>query len=277
MLLDGNKLKDIILDELKDKIKDNNYHIKLAIILVGDNEASKIYIKNKEFACKRIGIDCLNYTLDKDTTEEDVIKLINKLNKDDSITGIILQSPVPKHIDYDKCSSMIDASKDVDGFTKENIYKLYLNQDPIMPCTVKGIIRILDEYHINLEGANVVIVGRGNIVGKPLALALLNRNAIVTIAHSHANNLKDITKRADIVISAAGRPLLIKEDMVKSGAIVIDVGVTRNGSKIVGDVDFNNICKKATYITPNPGGVGPMTVAMIMENLVEIESRKHNG
>lgn len=277
MILDGKKLKQKILDENKKIINDNNYKIKLAIILIGNNEASKIYIKNKELACNYVGIKVDKYLLDEETKEEDLIKLINKLNSDNEVTGIILQSPVPRQIDFNKCSGLIDAKKDVDGFTKENIYNLYLGVDTILPCTVKGIIKLLEDYKIKISGENVVIVGRGNIVGHPLGLAMLNKDATVTIAHSKTKNLKDITKNADILISATGIPHLIKEDMVKENATIIDVGVSKIDGKIVGDVDFLNVSKKAKYITPNPGGVGPMTVAMIIDNLIFMYERGINN
>ena len=277
MILDGKTLKQKILDENKKIINDNNYKIKLAIILVGNNEASKIYIRNKELACNYVGIEVDKYLLDEETKEEYLIELINKLNSDNKITGIILQSPVPSQIDFNKCSGLINAKKDVDGFTKENIYNLYLGVDTILPCTVKGIIKLLEEYKIKISGANVVIVGRGNIVGHPLSLAMLNKDATVTIAHSKTNNLKDITKKADILISATGIPHLIKEDMIKENATIIDVGVAKIDGKIVGDVDFLNVSKKAKYITPNPGGVGPMTVAMIIDNLIYMYERGINN
>lgn len=277
MILDGKTLKQKILDENKKIINDNNYKIKLAIILVGNNEASKIYIRNKELACNYVGIEVDKYLLDEETKEEYLIELINKLNSDNKITGIILQSPVPSQIDFNKCSGLINAKKDVDGFTKENIYNLYLGVDTILPCTVKGIIRLLEEYKIKISGANVVIVGRGNIVGHPLGLAMLNKDATVTIAHSKTNNLKDITKKADILISATGIPHLIKEDMIKENATIIDVGVAKIDGKIVGDVDFLNVSKKAKFITPNPGGVGPMTVAMIIDNLIFMYERGINN
>lgn len=277
MILDGKKLKQKILDENKKIINDNNYKIKLAIILVGNNEASKIYIRNKELACNYVGIEVDKYLLDEETKEEYLIELINKLNNDNKITGIILQSPVPSQIDFNKCSGLINAKKDVDGFTKENIYNLYLGVDTILPCTVKGIIKLLEEYKIKISGENVVIVGRGNIVGHPLSLAMLNKDATVTIAHSKTNNLKDITKKADILISATGIPHLIKEDMIKENATIIDVGVAKIDGKIVGDVDFLNVSKKAKYITPNPGGVGPMTVAMIIDNLIFMYERGINN
>lgn len=277
MILDGKTLKQKILDENKEIINNNNYKIKLAIILVGNNEASKIYIRNKELACNYVGIEVDKYLLDEETKEEYLIELINKLNSDNKITGIILQSPVPSQIDFNKCSGLINAKKDVDGFTKENIYNLYLGVDTILPCTVKGIIKLLEEYKIKISGANVVIVGRGNIVGHPLGLAMLNKDATVTIAHSKTNNLKDITKKADILISATGIPHLIKEDMIKENATIIDVGVAKIDGKIVGDVDFLNVSKKAKYITPNPGGVGPMTVAMIIDNLIFMYERGINN
>lgn len=276
MVLDGKLLRDKILEELKTKIEKENLKIKLAIIEAGDNEANKIYIKQKENACNKVGIICDKYILPESVAEEEIIALIDKLNDDKKVTGIILQSPIPKGLDFDKCCSRIKASKDVDGFTKENVYKLYLNNKPILPCTVKGIIRILDEYDIKLDGARVVIVGRGNIVGKPLALALTNRNATVTLAHSHTKNLEELTKCADIVVAATGVPKMINGDMIKKGAAVIDVGVSRIDGKIVGDIDYESVSMVAGYVTPNPGGVGPMTVAMIIDNLVEMKLMEEN-
>lgn len=274
MILDGKKVRDEILSDLRLKIATKNLNITLAILLVGDDEASKIYIKNKEKYCKSVGINVLKYVFNETATEEDVIEVINDLN-DSDITGIILQSPVPKGIDFDKCSNLIDSKKDVDGFTKDNIYNLYLGKKTILPCTVKGIIKLLEYYKIPISGSNVVIVGRGNIVGHPLSLALENMDATVTLAHSKTKNLASITENADILISATGVKHLITKDMVKYGSTVIDVGVTRVDGKIYGDVDFENIKDIAKYITPNPGGVGPMTVAMIIDNLVEMEERKN--
>jgi len=274
LILDGKKVRDEMLSDLRLKIATKNLNITLAILLVGDDEASKIYIKNKEKYCKSVGINVLKYVFNETATEEDVIEVINDLN-DSDITGIILQSPVPEGIDFDKCSNLIDSKKDVDGFTKDNIYNLYLGKKTILPCTVKGIIKLLEYYKIPISGSNVVIVGRGNIVGHPLSLALENMDATVTLAHSKTKNLASITKNADILISATGVKHLITKDMVKYGSTVIDVGVTRVDGKIYGDVDFENIKDIAKYITPNPGGVGPMTVAMIIDNLVEMEERKN--
>ena len=270
LILDGLMLKTKILDEAKHEIEHKNLNLGLGIIQVGDNPNSNIYIKNKIKACEKVGIEVIYKKLDSSIVEEKLIELIESFNNDDNITGIILQSPLPSHLDFDKCSSYILSSKDVDGFTKENVYKLYLNQKGILPCTVKGIIRLLEEYKISLEGANIAIIGRGNIVGKPLAMAMENRNATVTLCHSKTKNIKDITRNADIVISACGIPHFVTEDMIKDGAVVVDVGISKVADKIVGDVDFNNVKDKASFITPNPGGVGPMTVAMIIDNLIEM-------
>ncbi len=270
MILDGKKLRDELLVQYKEKIKEEKLNITLAIILVGNNEASKLYIKNKEKYCTEVGIKVDKYLLDEDTSEEVLINLIKDLNEDEKITGIILQSPVPNGIDFDKCSGMILPSKDVDGFTKDNVYNLYLNKKSILPCTVKGIIKLLEYYNIEINGKNVAIIGRGNIVGKPLAMALENRNATVSLLHSKTKDLKMFTKDADIVVVACGIPKLLKKEMIKEGSVVIDVGISRVDGKIVGDIDFDNIKDIALFVTPNPGGIGPMTIAMIIDNLIEM-------
>lgn len=270
MILDGKKLRDELLVQYKEKIREEKLNITLAIILVGNNEASKLYIKNKEKYCTEVGIKVDKYLLAEDTSEEVLINLIKDLNEDKEVTGIILQSPVPNGIDFDKCSGMILPSKDVDGFTKDNVYNLYLNKKSILPCTVKGIIKLLEHYNIEINGKNVAIIGRGNIVGKPLAMALENRNATVSLLHSKTKDLKMFTKDADIVVVACGIPKLLKKDMIKEGSVVIDVGISRVDGKIVGDIDFDNIKDTAAFVTPNPGGVGPMTVAMIIDNLIEM-------
>lgn len=270
MILDGKKLRDELLVQYKEKIKEEKLNITLAIILLGNNEASKLYIKNKEKYCTEVGIKVDKYLLDEDTSEEVLINLIKDLNEDEKITGIILQSPVPNGIDFDKCSGMILPSKDVDGFTKDNVYNLYLNKKSILPCTVKGIIKLLEYYNIEINGKNVAIIGRGNIVGKPLAMALENRNATVSLLHSKTKDLKMFTKDADIVVVACGIPKLLKKEMIKEGSVVIDVGISRVDGKIVGDIDFDNIKDIALFVTPNPGGIGPMTIAMIIDNLIEM-------
>lgn len=270
MILDGKKLRDELLVQYKEKIKEEKLNITLAIILVGNNEASKLYIKNKEKYCTEVGIKVDKYLLDEDTNEEVLINLIKDLNEDEEVTGIILQSPVPNGIDFDKCSGMILPSKDVDGFTKDNVYNLYLNKKSILPCTVKGIIKLLEYYNIEINGKNVAIIGRGNIVGKPLAMALENRNATVSLLHSKTKDLKMFTKDADIVVVACGIPKLLKKEMIKEDSVVIDVGISRVDGKIVGDIDFDNIKDIALFVTPNPGGIGPMTIAMIIDNLIEM-------
>lgn len=270
MILDGKKLRDELLVQYKEKIKEEKLNITLAIILVGNNEASKLYIKNKEKYCTEVGIKVDKYLLDEDASEEVLINLIKDLNEDEKVTGIILQSPVPNGIDFDKCSGMILPSKDVDGFTKDNVYNLYLNKKSILPCTVKGIIKLLEYYNIEINGKNVAIIGRGNIVGKPLAMALENRNATVSLLHSKTKDLKMFTKDADIVVVACGIPKLLKKEMIKEGSVVIDVGISRVDGKIVGDIDFDNIKDIALFVTPNPGGIGPMTIAMIIDNLIEM-------
>ena len=270
MILDGKKLRDELLVQYKEKIKEEKLNITLAIILVGNKEASKLYIKNKEKYCTEVGIKVDKYLLDEDTSEEVLINLIKDLNEDEKVTGIILQSPVPDGIDFDKCSGMILPSKDVDGFTKDNVYNLYLNKKSILPCTVKGIIKLLEYYNIEINGKNVAIIGRGNIVGKPLAMALENRNATVSLLHSKTKDLKMFTKDADIVVVACGIPKLLKKEMIKEGSVVIDVGISRVDGKIVGDIDFDNIKDIALFVTPNPGGIGPMTIAMIIDNLIEM-------
>lgn len=269
MILDGKKVRNELLSFYEEKIKNESLKISLAIIYVGNDEPSKIYIKNKIKYCEKVGIKVILYEMDSKTKEKDVIELIEKLNDSIDITGIILQSPVPKQIDFSKCSSFIKPCKDIDGFTKENLYKLVHNVDGLFPCTSKGIIMLLKYYNITLAGKNVCIIGRGNIVGKPLIFEMLNNNATVIVAHSQTKSISEFTKKADIIISAVGSPHLIKNNMVKDDAIVIDVGISVIDGKIIGDVDFDNLKDKCTYITPNPGGVGPMTIAMIIDNLIK--------
>ena len=268
-LLDGAKVASEILDSIKIKIKKYEKKIGFAIIWVGDNEASSIYVKNKLKKCEELGIDGKLYHLEENTTEEEVINLIKKLNNDDNVNGILLQSPVPKHIDIKKCFNLINPLKDIDGFSNVSVGNLTLGVPSLVSCTPKGIIKLLDYYHIPLKGKNVVIINRSNIVGKPLFNLLIARDATVTMCHSKTENLEYFTKNADILISAVGIPKFITEDMVKDEAVVIDVGINRVDGKVCGDVDFASVSKKASYITPVPKGVGPMTIAMIFENLME--------
>ncbi len=272
-ILNGKLVSEEILNKIKKRIETEKLNICLAIILIGDDAASQIYVKGKINACEKVGIKTKLLKYNNNISEKEIIDLIQELNQDENIQGIILQSPTPKFIDFNKCSGLISSLKDVDGLTKNNIYNNYMNQEGFLPCTVKGIIKLLEKYNISLSGKNIVIVGRGNLVGKPLYLALLNKNATVTLCHSHTKNLKKSTRIADIVISAVGKANLITKDMIKDKGIVIDVGITRLNNCVVGDVDYKNVSKKCSYITPTPGGVGPMTIAMIIENTLEAYER----
>lgn len=259
------KLKNDVQDLKKDGIKP-----KLAVIMVGDDPSSKIYVRNKSIACNEIGIDYEEFLLDLDTTMEELLQLIDKLNNDKSINGILLQSPIPKGLDINEAFKAINPDKDVDGFNPCNVGKLCLGQDTFISCTPYGIVKLLEEYGINIEGKDAVVVGRSNIVGKPMMQCLLNKNATVTVCHSKTIKLERATKKADILVVAIGKPKFITKDMVKDGAVVIDVGINRDeNGKICGDVDFDGVSEVASYITPVPGGVGPMTIAMLMNNIVK--------
>ncbi len=272
-IIDGKGLAKKIRENLKkdvEELKKQGINPKFAVILVGDNPASKIYIKNKNKACNEIGIQYEEYLLKEDTKMEELLNLIDKLNNDNTINGILLQSPLPKDLDINEAFRKIDYRKDVDGFNPINVGKLALGQDCFVSCTPYGIIKMIEEYKIPTEGKKAVIIGRSNIVGKPLIQCLLSKNATVTICHSKTKEIEKITRDADIVITAMGQPRFLKADMVKDGVAVIDVGINRmENGKITGDVDFDEVSKKASYITPVPGGVGPMTIAMLMNNIVK--------
>ncbi len=272
-IINGKELAKNIRQNLKgevDKLKKNGICPKLAVIMVGDDKASKVYVKNKSKACEEIGIDYEEFLMEEDITINQLLDLIENLNNRKDIHGILLQSPIPKHLDINKAFSKIDYRKDVDGFNPINVGKLSIGEDCFVSCTPFGIVKMLEEYNIDVQGKNVVIIGRSNIVGKPLIQCMLKKNGTVTICHSKTENIKKITADADILISAIGKAKFVTQDMVKNGAVIIDVGINRNNEgKIVGDVDFENVEKKASYITPVPGGVGPMTVAMLMENVVK--------
>ena len=268
-IISGTEVRKKLLEDYKEKIKKDNLKISLVIIQIGDNEASNTYIRNKLKYTKEVGIKSKLMKLDESITEEELIEIIKKLNRSKT-TGIILQSPVPSHIDFTKCARLIKDSKDVDGFSKDNLFGIRDNNEVILPCTVKGILVLLDYYKIDVSGKDVVVLGRSNIVGRPLADALINRNATVTLCHSKTKDLTKFTKAADIVISAVGKPNLIDKDMVKKDFIGIDVGINMVDGKLTGD--FNkNVEEKASYLTPVPGGVGPMTVAMIIDNLITLK------
>lgn len=276
-IIDGKNLaRNIRLNLKKDvqDLKENGITPKLAVIMVGNDKASQIYVKNKSKACEEIGIEYEEYLLKEDIKIDELLVLIDKLNNDNMIHGILLQSPIPKHLDINVAFQAISPEKDVDGFNPVNIGKLSLNQDSFISCTPHGIIKMLENYNIDIEGKNAVILGRSNIVGKPLIQCLLNKNATVTICHSKTINIEEYTKKADILISAVGKPKFITEDMVKKGAVVIDVGINRLETGICGDVDFEGVKNVASYITPVPGGVGPMTIAMLMTNVVKSAKNK---
>lgn len=278
VLIDGKELAKKTRQNLKidcDNLKAKGIIPKLAVIMVGDNPASKVYVKNKSKACEEVGIEYEEFLLDEKITQKDLISLIEQLNEREDVTGILLQSPIPAHLDINEAFRTISPKKDVDGFHPVNVGKLTLGQDTFVSCTPYGVIKMFEEYNINLEGKNVVIIGRSNIVGKPLIQCCLNKNATVTVCHSRTKDLAEYTKRADIVIVAIGRAEFLKEDMVKDGVVVIDVGINRGeDGKLCGDVDFKNVSKKASYITPVPGGVGPMTIAMLMNNVIKAAKNK---
>ena len=273
VVIDGKSLAKKIREGLKDdvaKLKKKGIIPKLAVIMVGDDKASKVYVKNKSKACEEIGIEYEEFLRNSDITMDELLSLIDELNARDDIHGILLQSPIPKHLDINKAFNIIDYRKDVDGFNPVNVGKLVIGEDCFISCTPFGVMKMLEEYGIDIEGKNAVVVGRSNIVGKPLAQCLLAKNATVTICHSRTKNIHQITTNADILVAALGKPRYIKDTMVKEGAVVIDVGINRTeDGKLVGDVDFESVSKKASYITPVPGGVGPMTIAMLMTNLVK--------
>jgi len=267
-LLDGKKVSNEIIENIKEKISMENIKLGFAIIWVGNDEASSIYVKNKIKKCEYVGINTELFHLEENTTENQLIELIEKLNNRDEINGILLQSPVPKHINITNCFNAIDSRKDIDGFSNVSVGNLYLGKPFHVSCTPKGIIKLLDYYNINLEGKNVCLINRSNIVGKPLFHLLIDKNATVTMCHSKTNNLEKFTKEADIVISAVGKPKFITSKMIKDDAIVIDVGISRVEGKVVGDVDYEEVSKKTSFITPVPGGIGPMTIAMVLENIL---------
>ena len=273
-ILDGKKLRDKIFEDLKEKIDKMKKKPTLAVILVGENPASQIYVRNKKKTAEKLGINSLSIEYPADISEKELVAKIEELNNDKNVTAILVQLPLPKHINKNKVIDAILPQKDVDGLTPYNLGKLFSGEKPyVYPCTPKGILLLLDEYNIELDGKIIVVIGRSNLVGKPVAQMLLNRNATVTMCHSHTKNLSEITKTADIVVSAVGKNV-IGEKMLKSNCVVIDVGIFRDeDGKISGDVDFENVSKVTAYISPVPGGVGPMTIASLMLNTVELAEK----
>lgn len=277
-IINGKKLAKEIRENLKikcDELKVKGIQPKLAVVMVGDDKASQVYVRNKSKVCDEIGIEFEEYFLESNIEQKVLIDLIKKLNQDSKVHGILLQSPIPNHLDINEAFQTIAPEKDVDGFNPMNIGKLSLNQDTFVSCTPYGIMKMFEAYNIELEGKNVTILGRSNIVGKPLIQCCLNKNATVTVCHSQTKNLKQHTLNADVVISAIGKSKFVTEDMIKPGAVVIDVGINRDDNgNITGDVDFESVYNKASYVTPVPGGVGPMTIAMLMNNVIKACSRK---
>ncbi|HHU74102.1 MAG TPA: bifunctional methylenetetrahydrofolate dehydrogenase/methenyltetrahydrofolate cyclohydrolase FolD [Clostridiales bacterium] len=272
-LIDGKKISTQIKDELKAKVEElqkQGTSVTLAVIQVGNDPASTVYVGNKKKACEYIGIKSLAYELPETTTQEELLDLVKKLNEDPEVNGILVQLPLPKHIDENLVIQTISPKKDVDGFHPQSVGALSIGQRGFVSCTPSGIIQLLKRSGIEIEGKECVIIGRSNIVGKPMALLMLRENATVTICHSRTKNLKEVAKRADILIVAIGKPRFINHEYVKEGAVVIDVGIHRDeNNKLCGDVDFDDVLDKVTAITPVPGGVGPMTIAMLMNNCVE--------
>ena len=281
-LIDGKKLAQEIRRELTYRVKALEQHGHkpgLAVILVGEDSASQVYVRNKIRACEEVGITSFEHRLTSQTTEASLLELIEKLNQDETVDGILVQLPVPRHIRAEKVIAAIRPDKDVDGFHALNAGRLLVGKherEGFVPCTPAGIMRMIDEAGIDPEGKNALVIGRSNIVGKPAALLLLERNATVTIAHSRTKNLKDLTRQADILV-AVGRPRMITRDMIKPGAVVIDVGINRDeNNKLCGDVDTQNVREVAGAISPVPGGVGPMTIAMLLENTVRAAENRRS-
>lgn len=270
-ILDGKKLRDKILTELKVKLDGFEKKPTLVVIWVGENPASKIYVNNKKKTAEQLGINSVVINYPETVSEKELLAKIEELNNDEGVTAILVQLPLPKHISKENVMNTISPKKDVDGFTPYNVGKLFSGEVPIVyPCTPKGVLLLLDEYNIDLDGKHAVVVGRSNIVGRPMSQMLLNRNATVTICHSHTKNLSDIIKTADVVVSAVGKNI-IEGEMLKPDCVIVDVGIFKDeGGKTRGDVDFERASQKASYISPVPGGVGPMTITSLMLNTVEL-------
>ena len=272
-IIDGKKISQEIKDELREKVaamKDQGIERTLAVIQVGADPASSVYVRNKKKACEYVGIRSLSYELPEETTEGELLGIIGELNGREDVNGILVQLPLPSHINEERVLLAIAPEKDVDGFHPVSVGNLSIGRPGYVSCTPAGVIQLLKRSGISIEGKECVVLGRSNIVGKPMAMLLLRENGTVTVCHSRTKNLQEITKRADILVVAVGKPRMVDESYVKDGAVVIDVGIHRNAdNKLCGDVDFDSVAPKTSYITPVPGGVGPMTIAMLMANCVE--------
>ncbi|MCH4890736.1 bifunctional methylenetetrahydrofolate dehydrogenase/methenyltetrahydrofolate cyclohydrolase FolD [Acidaminobacter sp. JC074] len=272
MIIDGKKVSQIMREDMKKEVealKEKGFTPGLAVVIVGENPASQSYVNSKQKTCNALGMYSEKHELSADTSEEALLKLIDDLNADSKIHGILVQLPLPGHLDESKVIERIDPKKDVDGFHPINVGNLSIGFDGLKPCTPYGVIKLLDHYDIQVEGKHAVVLGRSNIVGKPVSMMLLQKNATVTVCHSRTENLNDVLKTADIIVVAIGRPGFLTQDMVKEGAVVIDVGINRVDGKIVGDVKYDEVSKLASHITPVPGGVGPMTITMLMYNTLK--------
>lgn len=271
--IDGKEVSSAVRDEIKKQVaslKEKGITPGLAVIIVGNDPASRVYVNNKKKGCEQTGMNSFEYAMPEETTTEELISLIEKLNKDEKVHGILCQLPVPKHIDEEKVLLAISPEKDVDAFHPVNCGKVMTGDYTFAPCTPAGMVEMLKYYNISVKGKHCVIIGRSNIVGKPMAMLMLKENATVTVCHSKTENLAEITKQADILVAAVGRPKFVTPDMVKDGAVVLDVGINRmEDGKLCGDVDFDAVCEKTSFITPVPGGVGPMTITMLLKNTLK--------
>ncbi len=279
-LISGKEVSEAVKLRVADEVKElkaQGIEPCLAVILVGDDPASRVYVNNKKKACEFCGIRSLEYVLPAETKEEELIELVEKLNNDKSVNGILCQLPLPKHLDEKKVLNLIKPEKDVDAFHPENVGHIMIGDFNFLPCTPAGIMEMFRYENISLDGKNCVVIGRSNIVGKPMAMLMLKENATVTICHSRTKNLKEVVAGADVVVAAVGRPNFVTADMVKDGAVIIDVGINRmDDGKLCGDVDFEACKEKASYITPVPGGVGPMTIATLMQNTITATKIQNN-
>ena len=272
-IIDGKAISAEIKEELKEKVaeyKKQGVEITLAVVKVGNDPASAVYVRNKEKACEYVGITSRTLALPEETTEEELLKVVNDLNEDKAVNGILVQLPLPKHIDESKVLLAIDSNKDVDGFHPQSVGALSTGEPGFVSCTPAGIIQLLKRSGISIDGKDCVVVGRSNIVGKPMSMLLLRENGTVTICHSHTKNLKEVCQRADILVAAIGKPKFFDDSYVKDGAVVFDVGIHRNEeNKLCGDVDYDKVVDKVSAITPVPGGIGPMTITMLLQNTLE--------
>lgn len=279
-LINGKEISRQVKERIKGEVselKEKGIHVGLAVVIVGNNPASRVYVNGKKKACEVVGIESFEYAMPEETTQEELVELVKKLNNDDRVDGILVQLPLPKHIDEKSVINTIIPQKDVDAFHPVNVGKIMIGEYSFLPCTPAGIMELIHSTGVEVKGKNCVVVGRSNIVGKPMAMLLLHESGTVTICHSKTKNLKEECKRADILVAAVGVPKMITADMVKPGAVVIDVGMNRlDNGKLCGDVDFENVKEVAGYITPVPGGVGPMTIAMLMQNTLTSAKVKSN-